>query len=167
MKILTTEFKDYCITKFGEDIGDKVYIFYRSLDSKKTSRDIKTSLIERRMKSINFLLENFNEQSILDTIDMFEKKRSSGEFVVNTIAYFNKCVENISKKSVPIQSNPLFIQQKPIEYIKPIKVKLNGFVNEIEALNWIYTCPECSTEFDGFNEICPNCKRIIDWKKGG
>jgi hypothetical protein len=169
MKVLTTEFKEFCQNKFGDLDGDKVYYFYKSLDKRKTSNDKNTGLLQRRMKSILYLLENYNSESILDTIDIFEQKRKSGSFIVDTIAYFTKCVENHfnSKKTIKDpKSNPLFNQQtKDTSSIEPIQLRRLDSVIDIEALNWIYSCSNCKEEFDGYSEICPNCKRIIDWKK--
>lgn len=170
MRVITTEFKEFCQNKFGDINGEKVYYFYKSLEkNKRSSQDKSLGLQQRRMKNISFLIENYDSQAILDTIDIFEQKRKSGSFIVDTIAYFTKCVENHfnSRKVVKDpKSNPLFNQQTlDTSSIEPIQLKRLDSDIDIEALNWIYFCSNCKEEFDGYAETCPNCKRIIDWKK--
>ncbi|GEM_PF-4822682 len=162
MKTITTEFKELCISKLGQNNGERVYFFYMKLSKKSYSTEKGLNLTTRRSKSLNYLLDNYGEEALLKTIDIFEKKIESGSATVLTIPYFNKCVENY-KPEISVQSNPLFNSQGSQEQIYPIKLK-QLYDNPIEALKWLYKCSGCNTEFDGFNETCPSCKKLINWK---
>ena len=167
MKSLQTEFKEFCVENFGEENGEKIYVFYRSLDKGRIKQGSKNlSLSERRIRSLDYLKENFDDQAILNTIDIFNKKLESGESVVLTIPYFNKAVENNFKStSKGFQTNPIFVIQKPEKVIIPIKLRKQEVCDyPIDAFNWVYKCSECNTEFDGWSGKCPNCNSIIDWK---
>jgi len=164
MKTITTEFKEYCVSKFGDEVGDKVYTFYRLLDKGKSSRtDKNLSLTERRKRSIDYLTDKFGEQHFVNGVEYFSNKLDAGEISVATIPYFNKVVENLTKQ--PTQTNPLFNQQKSIHDVIPFKLRrIEGSDSHLESFNWIYSCGECQTEFDAWAQDCPKCNGKINWR---
>lgn len=161
-KILNTSSKNQFIEEFGEELGTRLYRFYRNKInmSGASGKSKRFSLSERRLRNAKHLINTYGAPAVTRAMEVFEEKLDSGVLSNKSLPYFEAIVKSSTTK-VTTQ------EPKPKEIVETIIPEKNERVFEHfsrELLNWNFKC-NCGEIVDPWMEKCPKCKIWLGWDK--
>lgn len=161
-KILNTSSKDQFIEEFGEELGTRLYRFYRNKInmSGASGKSKRFSLSERRLRNAKHLMKTYGAPAITNAMEIFEEKLDSGVLSSKSLPYFEALVKSSTEK-VTAQ------EPKQKERVGTIIPKKNERVYDQfsrELLNWNFKCT-CDEIVDPWMEQCPKCMVWLGWEK--
>jgi len=156
IKMLSDEKQQY-VTAFG-DLWKVVFdFFYTQLDFGGASpADRKINVKSRRFACAKELINTYGIDAVIRAMSIYSEKLKLGILHKKSVPYFKKIVESSVVKEPVVAQITTFI---------PIPKEKVMDTYEKQFLNWLYTCPACSTITDAWNERCLKCNIFFDWGK--
>ena len=188
IKVPVNEFRGYADEVFGPVEGKAVYEFYRdilqlgknqSADKAKHGFQKKKyeSPTSRRLKHIQFLVDEYGCEAISSARKLFTEKLNHGEIDEPTINYFTGFVRNeairLDKEATKLKADSTKSSAAPITKVDTAIVAsvIPGpkcFVEDMgkddKIMDWDFTC-KCGAVIPGHTPSCPNCNAKLDWEK--
>jgi hypothetical protein len=175
MEKVYPRFKDWCISKFGENDGSKVYHLYYRVLKLPNNRDKK---YKNSVDNIEFLLDKVPQRTFLAAVDFvqhqhdsaslednFRKLTSFTKFVMSYIddyqKYMNKKDNDKIKQQVKVPEIITTRWVVPTMYKKISTKHDNNPDISDKIFDWSFKC-ECGEVYTLFNIECPQCKNRID-----
>ena len=188
IKVPVNEFRGYADSVFGSVEGKNIYEFYRdilqlgknqSADKAKHGFQKKKyeSPTSRRLKHIQFLVDEYGCEAISSARKLFTEKLNHGEIDEPTINYFAGFVRNeairLDKEATKLKAdstktNTASITKVDTAAVASIVPAPKCFVEDMgkddKIMDWDFTC-KCGTVIPGHTPNCPNCGAKLDWEK--
>lgn len=174
-EVVLTEFKKFCLEKFGHDEYMDVVRFYTNtlksnFDSKASKHSKGINLTKRRINNIDSLLKDPGKGTFMKAMKRYLELFESGRLGYEpSIERFSRFVE---KFNVTKFNQPKLVLIQPIErkniVPKPYERYQFDQMNpsttpESEATNWSYQC-ECGAVIENYLDLrCKNCEAELDW----
>lgn len=167
---IKTKFEEFCILKFGEENGEKVFKFYNKILKFKSesysTANKKMNLTERKKTNIEFLVNARGEDIFIKCVDMFIEQHNSGILQTNDAKYFNNFTMKYSDYTF---SKPqIFSQSEISKNVSPKRLLHNpekyGYFPDNPDCEYDYLC-ECGETIDRWTIHCKKCGNFIDWGK--
>lgn len=187
IQVPVNEFKGYVDNLFGPVEGKQIYEFYRdilqlgkNISADKAKHGFQKKKYEsptsRRLKHIQFLVDEYGCEAITSARKIFSDKLSHGEIDEPTINYFTGFVRNeairLSKAEAKLAADSTKCNAAPItkcttESKAMISPTPKCFVEDMGVndviMNWDFIC-SCGHVIPGHTTSCPNCNAELDWK---
>lgn len=183
IKVPVNEFKGYIDETFDESDGKLIYEFYRDIlqlgkrnihekAKQGFQRNKYESSTSRRLKHIQFLVNDYGTQAIISAYRIFNDKLQHGEIEEPTINYFAGFVKN---EAIRLEKTADFTKNStaPITKLDSVKGEIfipvpYQFVEDMHKndsiLNWDFKC-SCGQILPGWTDKCDKCGTTLDWKK--
>jgi hypothetical protein len=157
-------FRQFCLDKLGEIDGMIVYDFYREFFNPKKyweCRQFKSRRDERFTKNINYLVDDFGKDKLLNTIKEFKELDRTGQLKTHDITYFSGAIKKYGKFKGP-KEKPKISTEMPVVEPTIFRRARDNAKGDYEIYNWDFKCT-CGAIVSKWDQPCPKCHTGLQW----